>query len=224
MAKEQSTWNWRDPLHWVAAILLTATASMCLYAFVPREGWKELWTEPAAGWAQAIGSVFAIVFATRIARTQADAQHKSAMAVLREQTRVQRYPVLATLAAQARIVLAILEQLGDRLTSREDVVEYGATFWGVMGPTLRDARLVLDRLPVELLPGRAVLQATQLSFGLKAAEADIERILKPGRSLDQKAFDDYRGHLSGAIDEVRSLCQLLDSWVTDPSKGHVPYS
>jgi len=223
MSAKHTLWDWRDPMHWLAGALLLAVTAMCSYAFMPADAWKGLWSEEAAGWAQAVGSVVAIVFATKIARVQSEAQHASAMAVLREQIKVQRYPVLATLTAQAQVLLASLDQLETHLKSREDVIKTGATVWSVIQPMLEDARAIIDRLPAELLPGTAILLMTQLRFAMKGLESDVSRALRPGVDLDDPTFNEFRQHIARAKVDVKATFSVLSAWLTDKSKGHVPH-
>ena len=141
-----------------------------------------------ASWVQAIGSIIAILAATGVAVWQSRQQHKTALAVHREESRHARRESAKSLLVLCRNCARAAEHFSAELSSREAIylVASGAKHFDFEELTaLRDAAasVQLHQLPDVLIGPAMALAAT-----VRQLRQTIEIAIREHRKIDADGF------------------------------------
>jgi cell fate (sporulation/competence/biofilm development) regulator YlbF (YheA/YmcA/DUF963 family) len=170
----------------------------------------ELSGSELASWVQAIGSIVAIVAAAGIAIWQSRQQHKSALALHREERRRASFEAAKSLLALCQNCTRAAAHFASELCTREGIykVASGAKHFDFEELTaLRDA---VASIQLHQLPDVLISPAMALAATVRQLRQTIEIAIREHRKMDADAFrslfktlNDMTASLAATTDDIR---------------------
>lgn len=218
---KQTPSKWADPWTYAQIVGYLALGAALLRGFGPRT-WSALWDaisgQTSAAWVQAVGSIAAIVFATRIATQQSAAQHRTAMAVIDRQVRLERASAGMALLAAAVEAAGGLQHVASKLPDVAAGRRNGTAVAASLGPKLRDVLNAVDGLDPSALPFELVGSRTRLHFQLRFATSMLEQ-LAGSEDLEDEGIAICVEAIGSASTKAQEILEFVDKsdeqWLPD---------
>lgn len=159
-----------------------------------------------AAWAQAVGTIFAVLAAAGIAVWQSRRQHRSAMLLHSEEQRHARVSLARSLLVIAhncrRATTYLAEQMGNReaihnIASGEKHFDYGE---------LRHLENATSGIPLYSLPDVLVSHAMTLAATIRQFRETVEIAIRQHRNMDGAAFSDVFRTFAEMNESLRLTC------------------
>jgi hypothetical protein len=209
----------RNGLEVVLGILaVTLVSAFLCYAWPDRDYGLSGWMQAVAGWVQAVGSILAILYAVRIAGSQAQRQFEDARRLQRIDQAHAAFSVGKSTTAIASNVLRslglIIDLFGRNRTTVMLIADRQSPF---DRHVLSEMRADLDAIQLHELPSsRLVVELLAMRSSIRNTTARIESALDNSRTMDgteYQAFFDYLDRayeaFSNHVDETERIADSI---------------
>lgn len=167
-----------------------------------------------AAWAQAIGTIVAIVGAVGTAIWQAKRQHALALTEMLEERRQGRREAARNLLALAGEALELLHRAGQALPKREAIMSLAQGDEHLFDvQELQMMEGALDAVQLHVLPHDLVRPARMVQTGVRQYRVALGRAIERHRKMDTAQFDSALSSLGLLTKRLEKTCHDIDELV-----------
>jgi hypothetical protein len=166
-----------------------------------------------AAWAQAIGTILAVLAAAGIAIWQSRVQHRSALLVHQEEQRYARLEMARTLHVLGQNCTKAAGHFRSQMQDRESIhkIASGETYFDFS--ELNNLQNATTSIPLYTLPHSLVTYAMVLGATMRQLRQTIDMAIKPHRSMDAQSFNNLFNTLDEINESLRLTCDDVHSAV-----------
>jgi hypothetical protein len=163
-----------------------------------------------AAWAQAWGTVLAIVGTVLVARYQANKQHQSAMDVLAAQGRNRQLELAATLRLLADRSVKVVDFIARRIDSRERLYDVAESAMPAEWSELQALERWIEAVPIHDLPPSLVHPTMQLNTVVRQFIGIVRFAINEHRKMDAASFETFIRNVGVITGELNSASTQFD--------------
>lgn len=164
-----------------------------------------------ASWVQAWGSILAIAGTAGAAIYQAQTQHQSTIAGLRQEQKQAHPQVAETMGQLATNALKLQRHIAEKLDTRDAIHAAAKHELPFDLPELRSLERALESVVLHQLPAALVSPSMGLAWTVRQFRTKVEMALQFHRTMDAEAFQDF-------FDSVSTMNSSLDQTVSEFSR------